>query len=129
MLVRIFLGLISLMFVAFGLWSIADPLGMTAQLGVETSGPNNIFEMRGIYGGVSLGAAALTGAGALRPASFERPALWFLAAYMGGYTLSRLVSVIMGDSPTFTSWMFASFEVLSFALTCLALNARKNRTP
>ncbi|MEM5518380.1 DUF4345 family protein [Henriciella sp. AS95] len=123
---RLFLGLIALLFIAFGLWSLFDPLGMTAQLGVETSGPNNVFEMRGIYGGVSLGAAALTGMGALQPAKFERPALWFLAAYMGGYTLSRAVSLIAGDTPTATSWAFASFEVLTFILTCVALRSRSH---
>ncbi len=125
MLIRIFLALISILFIAFGLWSIADPLAMTTQLGVETSGPNNVFEMRGVFGGVSLGAAALAGAGALKPARFERPALWFLAAYMGGYTLSRLVSLVLGDSPTFSGWFFAGFEVLSFIITCIALRARQ----
>lgn len=124
MLIRIYLGLIALSFIAFGFWSLTDPLGMTSQLGVETSGPNNVFEMRGVFGGVSLGAAALTGAGALKPVQFERPALWFLAAYMGGYTLARFVSLILGDSPTFSGWFFAGFEVVAFALTCLALRAR-----
>ncbi len=127
MLIRLFLALIALMFLVFGLWSLFDPLGMTAQLGVETSGPNNVFEMRGIYGGVSLGAAALTGLGAAQPAGFERPALWFLAAYMGGYTLSRAVSLILGDTPTLSSWGFASFEVLTFILACIALRVRGNR--
>lgn len=124
---RLFLGLIALLFLAFGLWSLFDPLGMTSQLGVETSGPNNVFEMRGIFGGVSLGAAALTGAGAVRPAQYERPALWFLAAYMGGYTLSRILSVILGDSPTFSGWFFAGFEVFAFVVTCAALRARGDR--
>ena len=124
MLTRIFLGAIALLFLAFGLWSLLDPLGMTLQLGVETSGPNNVFEMRGVYGGVSLGAAGLTAAGALLPARFERPALWFLVAYMGGYTLSRIVSVFVGDSPTASSWMFASFEVLTFIVASVALRFR-----
>ncbi|MEQ9314334.1 MAG: DUF4345 family protein [Henriciella sp.] len=124
MLIRIFLGLICLSFIAFGVWSLTDPLGMTSQLGVETSGPNNVFEMRGIFGGVSLGAATLTGAGVLRPTQFERPALWFLAAYMGGYTLSRIVSALLGDNPTFSGWLFAGFEIDAFAITCLALRMR-----
>lgn len=124
MLIRIFLALLSVLFIAFGLWSITDPLAMTAQLGVETSGPNNVFEMRGVFGGVSLGAGALTGVGALRPAQFERPALWFVAAYMGGYTLSRIVSLILGDGATFSGWFFASFEVASFIIACIALRAR-----
>tara|TARA_B100000949_G_scaffold1442_1_gene1218 strand:- start:107 stop:490 length:384 start_codon:yes stop_codon:yes gene_type:complete len=125
MLTRLFLGLIALMFLAFGLWSIIDPIGMTSRLDVTVSGPNAAFEMRGIFGGVSLAASILTGAGALSPARFERPALWFLMVYMGGYTLARLVSLIVGDNPTFNGWAFASFEILSFVLAALALNVRK----
>ncbi|MAN72830.1 MAG: hypothetical protein CME85_10370 [Henriciella sp.] len=125
MLTRLFLGLIALMFLAFGLWSIIDPIGMTSRLDVTVSGPNAAFEMRGIFGGVSLAASILTGVGALSPARFERPALWFLMVYMGGYTLARLVSLIVGDNPTFNGWAFASFEILSFVLAALALNVRK----
>ena len=124
MLTRIFLGAIAILFVVFGLWSIIDPIGMTARLDVTVTGPNAAFEMRGIFGGVSLAAAGLTGAGALMPARFERPALWFLIVYMGGYTLARLVSLIIGDSPTFNGWAFASFEVLSFILASIALIKR-----
>ncbi|WP_018147937.1 DUF4345 family protein [Henriciella marina] len=125
MLTRLFLALIAILFTGFGLWSLIDPIGMTSRLDVNVSGPNALFEMRGIFGGVSLAAAGLTAAGALMPARYERPALWLLVVYMGGYTLARLVSLIVGDSPTFNGWAFASFEVLSFILASLALIARK----
>ena len=125
MLIRLFLALIAILFLVFGFWSISDPLAMTSQLDVTVSGPNAAFEMRGVFGGVSLGAAALTAAGAIQPARFERPALYFLLAYMGGYTLARIASLILGDSPTFNGWFFAGFEVLAFLLTLLALRARK----
>ena len=124
MLIRLFLALIAIMFLAFGLWSITDPIGMTARLDVTVTGPNALFEMRGIFGGVSLGAAALTAAGAINPARFERPALYFLLVYMGGYTLSRLISLVLGDAPTMSGWAFASFEIVSFLLTCLCLRFR-----
>ena len=79
---RIFLALTALMFVAFGLWSIVDPIGMTTRLGVEAGGVSGVFEMRGVFGGVSLGAASLCLLGTLRQ-RFEFPALCFIAAYMG----------------------------------------------
>ncbi|WP_300395915.1 DUF4345 family protein [Henriciella sp.] len=123
MLIRLFLALIAILFVAFGLWSISDPIGMTSQLGVTVGGPSAAFEMRGVFGGVSLGAATLTAAGAINPSRFQRPALYFLLAYMGGYTLSRLISLILGDSATSSGWIFAGFEVLSFLLAGLALRA------
>jgi len=129
MLIRLFLAFIALMFLAFGAWSLADPLGMTSQLDVTVSGPNAAFEMRGIFGGVSLGLAAMTAAGALRPAAFQRPALFVLLVYMGGYTLARTVSLLIGDSPTFSGWFFAGFEVLSFIVTIIALRASERRTP
>ena len=50
MLIRIFLALMALMFVAFGLYSLLNPLGMAAGLGVEVGGPNGAYELRGIYG-------------------------------------------------------------------------------
>ena len=120
MLIRIFLALIALMFTAFGAWSLFDPLGMTASLGVEIGGPNGTFEMRGVFGGVSFGAALLCGAGAVFQ-DFRQPALWFLIAYMGGYCLARLASVLLGDLPTPGTWRFVTFEAVTFLLAGLAL--------
>ena len=85
------------MFIAFGFWSITAPVGMTARLGVEAGGIAGTFELRGIYGGVSLGIAILCGLGALRP-RFEFPALCAVAAYMGGYVIGRGASFLYGDT-------------------------------
>lgn len=126
MLIRIFLAFIAVSFLGFGLWSLVDPLGMTSRMAVSVSGQNALYEMRGAFGGISLGGALLAAAGALRPARYERPALWFLAAYMGGYTLSRIFSVVAGDSPTVTGWAFGGFEVTCFILTCIALRVRRH---
>lgn len=127
MLIRIFLGFIAASFLGFGLWSLLDPLGMTSRMDVSVSGQNAIYEMRGAFGGISLGGALLAAAGALKPARFERPALWFLAAYMGGYTISRAFSVIAGDAPTMSGWLFGGFEVGCFIITCIALRSRSKR--
>ena len=116
MILRIFLAVTALMYAAFGLWSISDPVGMTAALGVDPGGPNGVFEARGIYGGTSLGAAALTAFGAFNPTRMARPALWFLVAYMGGYVIGRAASVIAGDNAEVTSWMFAGGEALVFVI-------------
>jgi hypothetical protein len=122
MLVRIFLALMALMFTAFGAYALASPLTMTAGLGVEVGGPNGAYEMRGIYGGVSLAAALLCAAGVVQ-ASMRRPALWFLAVYMGGYVFARGAALLLGPPPTASYLGFVAFEVLSFALTLLALRA------
>ncbi|MDJ0920937.1 MAG: DUF4345 family protein [Henriciella sp.] len=123
MISRIFLALVGLLFLAFGLWSITDPLGMTSQLGVDVSGISGTFEMRGIYGGVSLGAALLCLFGALRPAMTDA-ALWFVTAYMGGYVIGRGASLISGDTAMSSSWVFAAYEGLMLILAAALLYRR-----
>ncbi|MEM7329591.1 MAG: DUF4345 family protein [Pseudomonadota bacterium] len=113
MINRIFLAFTALTFIAFGLWSITDPMGMTARLGVSIDGPSGIFEMRGIYGGVSLGAGLLCGLGVMRD-RFAFPALCFIAAYMGGYVLGRAASYAYGDTALASNWQFAGFELVMF---------------
>ena len=121
MWIRIFLGAMALMFLAFGLFSLFRPEIMTSNLGVDISGPNGTFEMRGIFGGVSLGAALLCAAGSFQK-QMIRPALWFLIAYMGGYCFARLASVGLGDLPTPGTWWFVAFEAFALIVAMVALN-------
>lgn len=123
MMTRIFLLLTALMFAAFGIWSITDPVGMTERLGVTIGGQSGIFEMRGIYGGVSLGAAALCLLGGLKE-RFEFAALCFVAAYMGGYIIGRATSFAYGDTAGSSNWFFAGYELLMLIISA-ALVARK----
>lgn len=116
---RIFLGVTALMFFAFGFWSITDPVGMTTRLGVEAGGVAGTFEMRGIYGGVSLGAAIMCLLGAVR-STFSFAALCFVVTYMGGYIIGRAASLVAGDSAMTTSWIFAGYELV-MGLIALAL--------
>lgn len=123
MMTRIFLLAMGLMFVAFGLWSLLYPMQMTANLGVEIGGPNGTFEIRGIFGGVSLGAAALCLTGAARD-DMVSPALWFIIIYMGGYSFARIASVALGDLPELATWRFVAFEVAAFIIAMIALRHR-----
>ena len=128
MLTRLFLISVSAMFFAFGAWSVADPAGMTSQLGVEVSGPAGIFEMRGVYGGISLGAALLCLGGGIRP-GLQAPALWFLLTYMGGYVLGRAASLVAGDTALPTSWIFAGFEAVIAVIAATILHLRSRKSP
>ena len=123
MITRIFLFFTALMFLAFGLWSITDPVGMTTRLGVSAGGIAGIFEMRGIYGGVSLGAALLCLLGGLRT-RFEFAALCFIAAYMGGYVLGRGASFIYGDTAMASNWYFAGFELIMFVIAAVSVSRK-----
>lgn len=121
MLVRSYLTLMAAMFAAFGLWSLLEPLSMAASLGVEVSGPNGAYELRGIYGGVSLAAALICAAGAVRE-SFRTPALWFIMVYMGGYLFARAAALLLGPPPTGYA-AFIAFEAACFLLAAASLRA------
>lgn len=111
------------MYIAFGFWSVTDPVGMTARLGVEAGGIAGTFEMRGVFGGVSLGFALLCAIGAVRE-KFEFPALCAIAAYMGGYVLGRGASFLYGDTAMASNWYFAGFELVMFVIAA-SLIARR----
>ncbi|MFN3214351.1 MAG: DUF4345 family protein [Henriciella sp.] len=123
MITRIFLLFTALMFIAFGLWSITDPAGMTTRLGVSAEGIAGVFEMRGVYGGVSLGAALLCLLGGLHT-RFEFAALCFIAAYMGGYVLGRGASFAYGDTAMDSNWYFAGFELVMFMIAALLVRRK-----
>lgn len=122
MYVKLFLGLIAALFALFGAVSMANPIGMAASLGVLVDGPNGAYELRGIYGGVSLAAALLCAGGALR-AGLRLPALWFLIIYMGGYVAARGLALLLGPAPTSVYIGFVGFEVAVLAGAILALRA------
>lgn len=120
MYVKLFLGLVAALFALFGAISMANPLGMAASLGVVVEGPNGAYELRGIYGGVSLAAALLCAGGVLR-AAFRLPAIWFLIVYMGGYVFARGFALLLGPAPTSVYIGFVAFEVAVLAGAILAL--------
>lgn len=126
MLTRLYLSLVAIMFAAFGVYAFADPIGMAKGLGVDVSGPNGAYELRGIYGGVSLAAALLCAAGGFRD-DMRRPALFFLVAYMGGYVFSRAAALLMGPPPTPGFVPFIVFETVCLLLAVACLRASKPR--
>ena len=122
MFIRIFLGILGLTYLAFGTWSLLDPAAMSSSMGVIAGGPNGIYETRGIYGGVSLGAGLLAIAGVFRQ-RMVRPALWFITTYMGGYVFARIVGLIAGDAPTTDFLMFVGFEIACLVVAVVLLVA------
>ena len=115
MMIRIFLAAMAASFAGFGLWSLLEPLG-----------PRGVYERRGVYGVVSLGAACLMAAGAARQ-SFLRPALWFLVAYLGGYVFARGAGLLLGPAPTPDFYLFIGFETLGLILALVSRRASAGR--
>lgn len=122
MMIRIFLAAMAASFAAFGLWSLLNPLLMASGLGVEIGGPNGAYELRGIYGGVSLAAALLCASGALLQ-GLRRPALWFIVTYMGGYVFARAAALLLGPPPAASFVVFIAFETVCLVLAVAALRA------
>ena len=123
MLTRIFLALVALAYIAFGFWSLTQPIAMAGRLGVDVSGPNGAYELAGIYGGVSLGAASLSAAGAALD-KMRRPALWFLVTYMGGYIFARAVAWGLHGAPTSDFYAFIAFEAAVLVGAIFGLRAQ-----
>lgn len=125
MLIRTYLVLMAALFAAFGLWALFEPVAMAARLGVEVGGPNGAYELRGVYGGISLAAALMCLTGALRD-PLRGPALWFITVYMGGYVFARAAALLLGPPPVGYA-AFIAFEVISLlaALVSLRVLARR----
>ena len=121
---RIFLLLQALIFTAFGIHSFLNPQSSMELLGAPSMSPMGLYEMRGIYGGVSIGAALLFWAGFFKK-DMERPALYFLLAYMGGYVLARVAALPLDGMPTGKMPFFVAFETISFVIAA-ALLRRNN---
>ena len=122
MMIRIYLFFMAASFLAFGIWSLLDPTGMAASLGVTIGGENGVYEARGIYGGVSLGAGLLALSGLIRP-RMVRPALWFITTYMGGYMFARIAGLIAGDVPSSRFLTFVGFEMGCLVIAIVLLTA------
>ena len=119
---RIFLLIQALIFTGFGIFSFLNPETSMEMLGAPSMSKMGIYEMRGIYGGVSIGAALLFWAGFFK-ADMQRPALYFILAYMGGYILARLAALPLDGMPYGKMPFFIAFEAIS-GLIAFALLGR-----
>jgi len=99
------------MFLAFGLYALSGPIEMLSGLGVDVSGPHALIETKGVYGGISLGAATLLLVAVFR-SSLAGPALWFITVYMGGYLIGRGASLATDGMPQPDFWSFIAFEAI-----------------
>ena len=121
---RIFLLLQAIIFTVFGLYSFLNPHATMELLGAPSMSAMGVYEMRGIYGGVSIGAALLFWAGFFK-ADMQRPALYFILAYTGGYILARVAALPLDGMPYGKMPFFIAFEAIS-ALIALILLRRQS---
>ncbi|WP_306253091.1 DUF4345 domain-containing protein [Parvularcula sp. IMCC14364] len=120
-MLRLFLCFQALIFLAFGITMLLQPIELAARMGMEIGGRNGSFEMRGIYGGVSMAIAVLCLAGAMRVQHYARPALIFLITYMGGYLFARVAAILLEGAPSPDFWLFIFFEAVTGLCALLLL--------
>ena len=61
-------------------------------LGAPSKSSSGIYEIRSVYGGVSFAIGLLSLAGFLKT-KMQRPALYFILTYAGGYALARFAAL------------------------------------
>ncbi len=112
---RIFLLINAIGWSAFGLFCFVNPSVLVDLLGADMVSADGLFELRSIYGGTSVGAAALFLAGFLKK-SMQRPALYFIVAYMGGYAAARLGASLLTGLPGANLMGFWALEMAGAGL-------------
>jgi hypothetical protein len=117
MLARIFLIVNALLFLWAGSFAFLNPEAMALTLGAESFSADGLHELRSSYGGVSIGIALMCLCGGLRD-TFQRPALFGLAAYTGGYALGRIAALPFDGIP---SSSLIAYGVYEFVVAAIAI--------
>lgn len=125
-MIRIFLLVQALVFLTFGFASLLDPLAVVSHFGMVAEGRHAVYELRGVYGGISLGCGLLALSGAFKT-DWARPALIFLMTYAGGYLIARLVGLALDGLPEPYYWAFIGYEA-AVCLIAVILLGRLGKT-
>ncbi len=119
-MIRAFLVLYTLLFIGFGVYVFFHAPTLAENVGFGTPNSNGLYEVRSNYGGVSIGIGLMCLAGVLKPA-LQRPALFVIFAYTGGYALGRLIALPIDGVPSASLIAYAVFEAVSAFLAFLLL--------
>ena len=122
-LLRPFLLIQAIALSAFGLLLFFKPELSLDFLGAPSMTPDGIYEIRSMYGGTSLGGAALMFAGFFKE-NMQRPALFFSVAYTGGYAFVRIAALPLDGYPGPFFMPFAAIEILTALVAIYFLKAQ-----
>lgn len=103
---------------------IANAPALAGNVGYVETTSDGLYELRSNYGGVSIAAGLLCLFGAMRNA-FERPALWFLLTYTGGYMIGRIAALPIDGVPSKTIFYYTIFEIVTAVLAVVMLRTRQ----
>ena len=88
-------------FAFFGLWALADPVGLLGMIDVRVDGPDGQADIRAMYGGLELAMAAALVWHARSPADVPR-GLALGALAVGGLGSGRLLGLLIGGGTSLT---------------------------
>ncbi|MEL6360257.1 MAG: DUF4345 family protein [Pseudomonadota bacterium] len=119
-MVRLFLAVNTILFLGFGVHVFLHTPTIAENLGIGGVNTDGLYELRSNYGGVSLGAGLLCLLGAIR-AQLQRPALFFLLTYTGGYALGRLLALPYDGLPSAALIAYGVFEAVTATIAFFLL--------
>ena len=97
-LATFYLVIMGILYAAFGLWCMANPLMLSYEFGYTLTLPQGFNEFRASYGGqfIMVGVFLYIGGNRLE---WQRPALLLLALQLAGFAFARLFSMILDGMP------------------------------
>ena len=119
MAVRIFLAVMAIVWLPYGLYCFLVPDALRALAGVTATSPTAMTELRAMYGGLQSAIGALSLAATVRH-HLERPALIMLASLLPGLAAARLLGLVLDGSWSSYTAMGLGFEI-SGSLVAMAL--------
>lgn len=118
---RIFLSIVALVFVGYGLACAIDPTLPARLASLAITGGDGFAEMSAMYGGLQIGVGLFCAAGAFR-ASLRQPALLLLLLSIGLLALLRGLGIARTDElVTAYSWSALGFELSVTLVSALLL--------
>ena len=125
-MVRLFLLLNAVLFLGFGVFAFFNPadLFLSEEISLSQISSSTMYELRSNYGGVNIGIGVACSAAVIRR-SLERPALFLLLAFTGGYALGRILSLPVDGIPSLNLVGYAFYEIITATIAFVLLRAGK----
>jgi hypothetical protein len=102
MLIRVFLGIQALIFIAYGLYCLVQPQMLEGAAGITAMTITGVIELQAMYGGLQTGVGVLCGLAAFVE-RFRQGALLALLFIFAGLAVTRVsLALVHGDFSNYT---------------------------
>ena len=110
MATRIFLAVMAIVWLPYGLYCFLDPTALRTMAGLTATTPTALTELRAMYGGLQSAIGALALLATVRR-DLERPALVMLGSLLPGLAAARLLGLVLDGSWSSYTVMGLAFEI------------------